>query len=245
MLTHSPSLHPFFELLAYFVGFRWFLWERKRLPNYALAGIDQMIGVVIGAILGAVIGAKLLSWGQDPVSAFADFPVSAFASGKTIVGALLGGWVGVEIAKRLTSIVTPTGDAMGVPILVGIAIGRVGCFLAGLSDDTHGVATALPWGHDYGDGIARHPTQIYEMVFVVLWALWLTHRRARLVAVGDLFKAALAGYLVCRLTVDSIKPIPVVYLGFFSAIQLACITGLIALAPHSARLIRGVLWARK
>ena len=96
-----------------------------------------------------------------------------------------------------------------------------------------------------GDGIARHPTQIYEIMFVVAWALWLTYRRSRLVAVGDLFKAALAGYLVCRLAVDSIKPMPVVYLGFFSAIQLACITGLIALAPHSARLIRGALWARR
>lgn len=246
MSTFQSTIHPLTELLAYFVGFRWFLWERKRIPGYPLASLDAVLGIVIGVILGALIGAKLLSWAQEPSTAFADFPLSAFASGKTIVGALLGGWAGVEIAKRLTGISSSTGDAMAIPILMGIAIGRVGCFFAGLSDDTYGVPTTLPWGYDYGDGVSRHPTQLYEIAFLLLWAYWLTRRRTFFEQTGDLFKAALAGYLICRLAVDSIKPIPVVYLGYFSAIQLACIAGLLALSPNAVRLLRGAFsWEKK
>ena len=59
------------------------------------------------------------------------------------------------------------------PIAVGLAIGRVGCFLAGLHDDTYGLPTALPWGVDFGDGTPRHPTQLYEIAVVLPlgWAL--------------------------------------------------------------------------
>ena len=41
-------------------------------------------------------------------------------------------------------------------------VGRWGCFLSGLEDQTHGTPTALPWGHDFGDGMLRHPVQLYE-----------------------------------------------------------------------------------
>lgn len=43
-----------------------------------------------------------------------------------------------------------------------IAVGRLGCFHAGLDDQTHGTPTTLPWAHDFGDGILRHPVQLYE-----------------------------------------------------------------------------------
>lgn len=232
--------HTLFELLAYFIGFRWFLFEKNRLSSHPLQSTDNLISVFIGVLFGALIGAKLLNWAQDPGLAFSDFPRSAFGSGKTIVGALLGGWLGVELAKKLTGITTSTGDAMAVPILMGIAIGRIGCFLAGLSDATYGVATTLPWGWDYGDGVVRHPTQIYEILFLITWAVFLSRRRGALLQNGDLFKLALGGYLLCRLLVDAIKPMPVDYVLGLSAIQLACIAGLIALAPHASRLMRGL-----
>ena len=41
-------------------------------------------------------------------------------------------------------------------------VGRWGCFLSGLEDQTHGTPTSLPWGHDFGDGVLRHPVQLYE-----------------------------------------------------------------------------------
>ncbi|MCX6903351.1 MAG: prolipoprotein diacylglyceryl transferase, partial [Verrucomicrobia bacterium] len=87
--------------------------------------------------------------------------------GKTIVGALLGGWVGVALAKRRLGIGHPSGDVYVFPVILGMCVGRVGCFLAGLEDHTYGIATSLPWGVNFGDGISRHPTQLYEIVFLL------------------------------------------------------------------------------
>jgi len=60
-------------------------------------------------------------------------------------------------------------------------VGRIGCFLSGIADQTYGVATALPWGHDFGDGVLRHPVQLYEAaaalaLFAALYAAY-PHRR--------------------------------------------------------------------
>ena len=84
--------------------------------------------------------------------------------GKTIVGGLVGGLIAVESVKRLRGIRVATGDLLALPLVLGIAIGRIGCFLSGLEDQSYGIATGLPWGVDFGDGIARHPTQLYEIV---------------------------------------------------------------------------------
>jgi len=86
--------------------------------------------------------------------------------GKTIVGALIGGLLAVELIKRYIGFSTSTGDLYAIPLAVGIAIGRIGCFLTGLSDNTYGIPTSLPWGIDFGDGISRHPTQLYEIIFL-------------------------------------------------------------------------------
>jgi prolipoprotein diacylglyceryltransferase len=53
------------------------------------------------------------------------------------------------------------------PLILDTCIGRVGCFLTGLADHTHGVATALPWAVGFGDGVGRHPTQLCESAFLL------------------------------------------------------------------------------
>jgi prolipoprotein diacylglyceryltransferase len=50
-----------------------------------------------------------------------------------------------------------------------IIIGRLGCFSAGLDDYTYGIQTTLPWGFDFGDGINRHPVQLYESLALLLF----------------------------------------------------------------------------
>ena len=86
-------------------------------------------------------------------------------SGKTIVGGLIGGLFAVEWVKRQIGEKSSTGDLFAAPIALGVAIGRIGCFLGGLPDGTYGTPTSLPWGVDFGDGIPRHPTQLYESDF--------------------------------------------------------------------------------
>jgi prolipoprotein diacylglyceryltransferase len=58
-----------------------------------------------------------------------------------------------------------------LPLAIGIAVGRLGCFFAGLDDFTYGTPTTLPWGHDFGDGIARHPVQLYESAAMAAFAI--------------------------------------------------------------------------
>ncbi len=142
--------------------------------------------------------------------------------GKTVVGALLGGLIGVKITKKIIGVTKSTGDAFVYPLIVGTAIGRIGCFLTGLSDKTYGVGTTLPWGVDFGDGIPRHPTQIYEIIFLISLILFLNIRRQYQYCEGDLFKFYLVTYLGFRFLVDFIKP-DFRPLGGLSAIQIACL----------------------
>jgi phosphatidylglycerol:prolipoprotein diacylglycerol transferase len=116
-------------------------------------------------------------------------------------------------------------------LVVGIAIGRVGCFLTGLEDNTYGLPSNLPWAVDFGDGIPRHPTQLYEIAFLLLVLLptlmWLKDRAPR---EGDLFKAFMVGYLAFRLGLEFLKPgDPIVGL---TGIQWACIAGLVWYARY-------------
>jgi prolipoprotein diacylglyceryltransferase len=157
--------------------------------------------------------------------------LSMWLAGQSIVGGLLGGWLGVEIGKHVAGVTTRTGDDFVRPILVGILIGRIGCFLAGLHDGTYGVATDLPWGIDFGDGIRRHPTQLYEWLLAALvlstWRRW----QARLAYEPGLgFRALMAGYLLWRLGVDALKPVPFEYALGLSGIQWVCLGGLVLMA---------------
>ena len=62
----------------------------------------------------------------------------------------------------MVGITHSTGAYFAPSLAIGIAIGRIGCFLSGLEDYTYGTPTTLPWGYDFGDGVLRHPVQLYE-----------------------------------------------------------------------------------
>jgi prolipoprotein diacylglyceryltransferase len=241
----AVALHTIIEALAYFVGFRVFLFERRRLALPVLADTDRSVWIAVAAIVGAALGAKLGYWIEDPQNAFADFPDwRRLLEGKTIVGALLGGLAGVEIAKRAIGARGSSGDAFAFPLMIGIAIGRVGCFLSGLDDHTYGNPTSLPWAVDFGDGVTRHPTQLYEIAFLIALGLLLHWRRQAFDRDGDRFRAFMIAYLAFRLVVDFIKPMPMIYLGTLSGIQLLCLAGLLYYHRDIPRIARIVAWGR-
>ncbi len=122
----------------------------------------ERLGIGMGAFAGAMIGAKLpfvLSDWQDFLSGAA-----WFANGKTILLGLVGGYVGVEVAKWCLEIRTRTGDSFVVPVATAVAIGRLGCFVAKCC---YGTPTHVPWGVVFSqiDQLPRHPTQLYESAF--------------------------------------------------------------------------------
>ncbi len=168
----------------------------------------QRIGLSLGAFCGAMIGGKL-------PFALADWHglLSGrvwFESGKTIVFALVGGYFGVEFMKRRLGVVVKTGDGFAVPVAAAVGIGRLGCFAAGCC---HGTATSLPWGVDFGDGVRRHPTHLYECAFHISAACVLAALKRRGLFKNQLIKLYILAYLNYRFATEFIRPEPVLAFG--------------------------------
>jgi phosphatidylglycerol:prolipoprotein diacylglycerol transferase len=231
-MNWRTAAHFILETLGYAVGFRLYL--RARRAHGDFLPTDARTWVVVAAILGAAAGSKVLFWFEDPARTLRYAGNLAYLlGGKTIVGGLLGGTLAVEWTKARLGIERRTGDLFAVPMALGIAVGRLGCFFGGLADDTYGIPSTLPWAVDFGDGIPRHPTQLYESVVMLLLAFWL-HRRARHpLPEGALFRYFLTAYLAWRLLIEFLKPgVPIAGL---TAIQWACAIALSWYITHPIR----------
>jgi prolipoprotein diacylglyceryltransferase len=75
-----------------------------------------------------------------------------------VIGALMGGYLGVEIAKKLVGIRHSTGDAFAVAVPLSLGIGRIACVLGGCC---YGTPSHQPWAIHLA-GADRHPVQLYE-----------------------------------------------------------------------------------
>src|SRR5204863_2198602 len=127
--------------------------------------------LLFGAGLGAVAFGSANLW-------LSDMPGMA----RSIEGAVAGAIVAIEFYKRMAGIALRTGARFALPFAVGVAVGRIGCFLSGVDDFTHGTPTSLPWAHDFGDGVLRHPVQLYESTAMAAFAavyMWRVLRQDR------------------------------------------------------------------
>jgi prolipoprotein diacylglyceryltransferase len=208
-------VHTVFDLLA---------WTVAALAARAIGAIDfapkrtpftapyYFIALSLGALAGAVfIGSANLRFS------------GMFSLGHSIAGALAGGIVAVEIYKWAAGIRGSTGAQFAAPLAAGIAIGRVGCFLAGLPDYTYGVETTLPWGTDFGDGIFRHPVQLYEsaaMTAFLMIYLAAVFRGAAFARRNGFYLFVL-WYGVQRFAWEFLKPYPLL-IGPFNLFHLLC-----------------------
>lgn len=230
-------LHLIFEIAAFAVGFAYF--QRMRSGQGDPIPEPMRVRIIIGAAAGALLGSRVLGALEDPAKLAADgWALFIAFNNRTIVGGLLGGLVGVELTKRIVGVRTSSGDLFTYPLMLGMMVGRVGCLLGGLEDNTYGEPTDLPWGIDLGDGVRRHPTNLYEILWLgVLWVGLRSIERRWTLANGARFKLFMVGYLLFRLAVEVIKPQPIIALGL-STIQWTCVAGLLYyfrvwLAPRS------------
>ena len=138
---------------------------RAAIPVYSpLRNPQYFTALGLGAVAGALV------FGSLNVGL-----AGRFVLAHSIAGAIAGGIVAVEIFKLASGIRESTGGQFVAPLAVGIAVGRLGCFFAGIPDYTYGIPTSLPWGVDFGDGIARHPVQLYEALSMAAFvAIYLT-----------------------------------------------------------------------
>ncbi|MDP7202940.1 MAG: prolipoprotein diacylglyceryl transferase [Candidatus Poseidoniaceae archaeon] len=215
--------HMFFEFLGWVAAVLTMVAVRRRIGDPL--SDEQRVQVALAGLFGALLGAKILAWLEHPQTTFEGLSGSPalLIGGKTVVGGLLGGMIGVETAKKFLGINTRTGDQWVLPLAVGMSIGRLGCFFSGLDDATFGYSTSMPWGVDFGDGVTRHPTQLYEILFIWILIAWINTRQQ--LPKGGAFRAYMVGYLWWRLLIDWMKPADAPLLTL-SAIQFACIGGL-------------------
>ncbi len=234
--------HFIFESLAYVVAFRVYLQAREKEGDFLETAVRWQ--VIVAAVAGAAIGSRILYWFEDPIRTAQHWTdVRYLLAGKTIVGALAGGTLAVEFIKRRSGVRRRTGDLFVLPLAIGIAIGRIGCFLAGKQDDTYGNPTSLPWGMDLGDGIRRHPVQLYEMAAMVLLAILLARVCQPRFAEGDRFRLFILAYYSWRLFVDFLKP--GVRLDGLTALQWVCAAALLWYAKDLWRIAATGLISRR
>ena len=222
--------HVAFEAIGYGCAITLYFYLRRR-SGRAPFPLETIFWLICGCMFGAWLGSKLIVLLENyRTFATTDSWLRLLAGGKSAVGAILGGWVGIELTKHWLQLRTQTGEFFVYPLAVGTAISRIGCFVTGLEDQTHGAASSLPWAVDFGDGVARHPTQLYEAIYVIVLAVVLhlsAARRAR--SPATLFRLYLAGYLAFRLAVDFLKPRETVIFNLNVA-QIACALTLLWLA---------------
>jgi prolipoprotein diacylglyceryltransferase len=224
-------IHAIFDVIAWACAGLSIYWVTRRAgPKFPAspAGDWHYIAVLVfGAGIGAVVFGTANLWlsGQSGVA-------------RSIEGAIAGGILAVELYKRSAGITARTGARFALPLAIGVAVGRIGCYLAGLDDFTYGTPTALPWGHDFGDGIARHPVQLYESAAMAAFALYYVVRLRRndRFVIENGFYLAVGYYGLQRFLWEFIKPYgaligPFSLFHILSALVFLYAVAMIATAP--------------
>lgn len=208
--------------LMYLIGFAlvWFLgrWRINRgETDLTLRNLEDIIfysvlGVIAGGRLGYVLFYKPAEYLAHPLEVF-----YLWQGGMSFHGGLIGVIVALLIfARKHKKTLLEIGDFVAPLIPLGLAAGRLGNFING---ELWGRPTTLPWGMVFpqtADGVARHPSQLYEMGlegFVLFALVWLFARKPR--PTGQISAVFLMGYGIFRFLVEFTRE-PDNYLGLLT-----------------------------
>ena len=237
-LLWGLPVHLFFDLLAVAVAAAMTgLWLRLRSPGHAPGrGATQAPIARLGPVgrdgylaalsLGILLGSYILGTANLWLS---DLP----GLGRSILGALTGGIIAVEAYKSALGIKGSTGGVFVPTFCALVIVGRIGCALSGLEDQTHGIPTALPWGVDHGDGILRHPVAAYESLAMTAFLTLAFARRSTPLFAAHGFHLMVGFYAAQRFGLEFLKPYAGI-LGPLGLFHMTCL-GLIAYAGLMVR----------
>lgn len=203
--------YSFFVLLGLIVGIAIYFYESKRQKSLSENGFF----IALGSITGGILGAKILEWIINYKFFISNISnLGILFSGRTIVGGLIGGAIGAILTKKILGIKEKRGNYFAPAIAMGVAIGRLGCFFRGCC---YGKQTILPWGVNFGDGVLRHPTQIYESLFMLAMFVYLEKIKNRKdIKPGHLFKLLMISYFIFRFFIEFIRVEQVIFVGLTS-----------------------------
>jgi prolipoprotein diacylglyceryltransferase len=212
-------VHTVFDLLASLSAltltvtvYRWRIRGTDLDPDRPISA-SYLAALVVGAAVGGFGFGTLNLW-----------LTGVHEIGRSILGALAGAIAGVELYKARTGIRGSTGLIFVAGFATSIAVGRIGCLLAGMDDETYGIPTGASWGWDFGDGILRHPVQLYESVtmaaFLAVALIALANRWPFFMRNG--FYLLVIVYASQRLLWEFLKPYATVF-GPFNIFHLICL----------------------
>jgi phosphatidylglycerol:prolipoprotein diacylglycerol transferase len=196
-------------------------------PGHPWVGAAAIVGGVVGSKVGMVL---FEPWAD--LGGLVTGLLSLDLTGKTVLGGLLGGWAGVELAKRRVGIGFSTGDGFAVALPLGQAIGRIGCLLEGCC---HGAPTDGPIAIRLHDAW-RHPVQLYEAVLDVLVAVVLWSAKG--LAPGARFRLWVLAYALIRFALDPLRGDAALPVGPLTALQWACLATAASVGAGLLRRVR-------
>lgn len=166
-------------------------------------------------IIGALVGARLYYILFFHPSDFIRNPISIikiWEGGLAIHGAVLGGILAALLFSKIYRIsFWKLSDVAAPSVILGQAIGRIGCFLNGCC---FGVPTESLFGVRFPkeslaymayNGLAVHPTQLYESFFSLIGFLFLWSVRRRVRFDGGLFLLYLIVYNCLRIVLSGLR----------------------------------------
>ena len=182
---------------------------------------DRLVLIYVAALAGAFLGAKLVYLGAEGWLHWHDANRWwILATGKSITGALLGGYAGVEIAKRLVGYTSATGDWFAVIAPVGIMLGRVGCLLHGCC---LGQVCEPAWfTMNDATGVTRWPAALVELLFNAAMLGVILFLRRKESWPGQHFHIYLMAYGCFRFAHEFLRATPQI-LGPISGYQIAAL----------------------
>ncbi|MFP2995159.1 prolipoprotein diacylglyceryl transferase family protein [Spongiivirga sp. MCCC 1A20706] len=215
------NIHLILEYTAFFIAFRYYVVLRRKSADHISS--NNRLSIILGAAIGALIGSRLIGFFENPILPNSIEAVIQLLNTKTIMGGLFGGLIGVELTKKMIGETRSSGDLFVLPIIIGIFVGRVGCFLYGINEFTYGKETAFFTGMDLGDGLLRHPLALYELIFLVpLFFIFKGMLKHQSRESGLLFQYFMISYFSFRFLIEFIKP-NVFFTFGLSSIQWLCI----------------------
>jgi prolipoprotein diacylglyceryltransferase len=215
-----PYIHAVFDVAAWLASMTVFwLTTRRLLPPEALPAnrVPHAGAYALAAGCGALCGAMFFGTANALLS-------GVHALGFSMIGGIAGAILSIEAFKRVIGVRGSTGLAFAAPFAATVAVGRLGCFFAGLADFTYGTPTTLPWGVDFGDGIARHPVQLYESLAMAAMFVVLINR---LIArdpfwLANGFYLTVGWYALQRFVWEFFKPYATI-IGPFNLFHVVCL----------------------
>jgi len=160
---------------------------------------DRLLVVVTGALVGGALFMRFGTWLQHVDLRDNATLAEQWAYGnRSILGGLVGAWVGVHVAKRMCGYRLRTGDLFAPAVALGMAVGRIGCFLTEPLPSTGGYNVSF-----------LYESAFQLAAFAVIW-FWL---RRRSLPPGEIFVWYVAAYGIFRFLVELVRGNEVVWHG--------------------------------